>query len=73
LTRCRTSWGNGSPALRAQTEASNLKGEAQAKAFEAGLPTARVARIPRTNHDVFLSNEADVLREMDTLITAPSR
>ena len=40
------------------------KGEAQAKAFEAGLPTARVVA-HRANHYVFLSNEADVLREME--------
>ena len=48
--------------------AGHSKGEAQAKAFEAGLPTARVVRVPRANHYVFLSNEADVLREMETFI-----
>ena len=37
---------------------------AQAKAFESGLPTARVVRLPHANHYVFLSNEADVIREM---------
>jgi pimeloyl-ACP methyl ester carboxylesterase len=55
-------------AVRAQMEASDVKGEAQAKAFESGLPTARVVRIARANHYVFLSNEADVLREMETFI-----
>jgi pimeloyl-ACP methyl ester carboxylesterase len=41
---------------------------AQAKAFESGLPSARVVRLPHANHYVFLSNEADVLREMDAFI-----
>jgi len=58
------------PAMRAQTEANDVKAEAQAKAFEAGLPTARVVRIPRANHYVFVSNEADVLREMETFMTS---
>ena len=60
-------------AMRAQTEANDLKGEALAKAFETGLPTARVVRIARANHYVFLSNEADVLREMDAFIAALNR
>jgi len=38
--------------------------EAQAKAFETGVLSARVVRLPHANHFVFLSNEADVLREM---------
>jgi non-heme chloroperoxidase len=38
--------------------------EAQAIAFESGVPSARVVRLPHANHYVFLSNEADVLREM---------
>jgi non-heme chloroperoxidase len=37
--------------------------EKQAKAFERGVPTARVVRL-RGAHHIFLSNEADVLREM---------
>src|SRR5262245_20042250 len=57
-----------SAAARAQMEAGDLKAEAQAKAFESGLPTAHVVRIPKANHYVFLSNEADVLREMDAFI-----
>lgn len=43
--------------------------DAQAKAFEKGLPSAKVVRIPNANHFVFLSNEADVLREMNAFIT----
>jgi pimeloyl-ACP methyl ester carboxylesterase len=57
-------------AMRAQTEANDVKGEAQAKAFERGVPTARVVRIARANHYVFLSNEVDVLREMETFIAS---
>jgi pimeloyl-ACP methyl ester carboxylesterase len=41
---------------------------AQAKAFEKGVPSARVVRLPHANHFVFLSNEADVLREMNAFI-----
>jgi len=42
--------------------------EAQAKAFEAGLPSARVVRIPHADHFVFLSNEAEVLREIQAFL-----
>lgn len=42
--------------------------EKQVKAFEEGLPGAHVVRIPNANHYVFLSNEADVLREMRAFI-----
>jgi non-heme chloroperoxidase len=41
---------------------------AQAKAFESGVPSARVVRLPHANHYVFLSNEADVLREMNAFL-----
>jgi hypothetical protein len=62
-----------SAAQRAQNEANDLKAAAQAKAFETGLPNARVVRIARANHYVFLSNEADVLREMETFIASLNR
>jgi pimeloyl-ACP methyl ester carboxylesterase len=55
-------------ATRADMQAADQKAEAQAKAFESGVPTARVVRIPKANHYVFLSHEADVLREMDAFI-----
>ena len=49
--------------------AADAKDEAttgvQAKAFESGVLSARVVRLPHANHYVFLSNEADVLREMN--------
>lgn len=41
---------------------------AQAKAFESGVPSARVVRLPHANHYVFFSNEADVIREMNTFL-----
>ena len=37
---------------------------AQARAVESGVPSARVIRLPKANHYVFLSHEADVLREI---------
>jgi pimeloyl-ACP methyl ester carboxylesterase len=41
---------------------------AHAKAFESGVPSARVVRLPHANHYVFMSNEADVLREMNAFL-----
>ena len=43
---------------------------AQATAFEKGVPSARVVRLAHANHYVFLSNEADVLREMNTFLAS---
>jgi pimeloyl-ACP methyl ester carboxylesterase len=40
----------------------------QADAFKRGVPTAHVVRIPGANHYVYLSNEADVLREMKSFL-----
>jgi non-heme chloroperoxidase len=48
-------------ALLVETEA---KEEKQIAAFRNGVPDARVVVLPRAHHYVFLSNEADVLREM---------
>jgi non-heme chloroperoxidase len=42
--------------------------EAQAKAFETGVPSARVVRLAHADRMVFLSNEADVLREMNAFL-----
>jgi non-heme chloroperoxidase len=53
------------PSVRSATEARDAATtEAIAKAFERGVPSARVVRLPHANHFVFLSNEADVMREM---------
>jgi pimeloyl-ACP methyl ester carboxylesterase len=57
------------PAQRAAYEARDeITTGAQAKAFEDGVPTARVVRLPRARHYVFRSNEADVLREINAFI-----
>ena len=56
------------PAMRAAAAAFLTKQgaltEKQIKAFEDGIPSARVVRLKNANHYVFLSNEGDVLREM---------
>jgi non-heme chloroperoxidase len=43
---------------------------AQVEAFERGVPSAHVVRIAKANHYVYLSNEADVLREIRGFIDA---
>lgn len=57
------------PTARAAAEAldADYTG-AQARAFENGLPSAHVVRIPNADHWVFQSNEADVLREMKAFL-----
>lgn len=40
----------------------------QIGAFQHGLPSAHVVRIPNADHNIFISNEADVLREMRAFI-----
>jgi pimeloyl-ACP methyl ester carboxylesterase len=53
------------PAERAAAVAWEAAGiDGAAKAFQSGVPQARVVQIPQSNHYVFISNEADVLREM---------
>ncbi len=43
---------------------------AQANAIQlAGVPSARVVRLPNADHFVFNSNEADVLREMNAFLS----
>jgi pimeloyl-ACP methyl ester carboxylesterase len=59
------------PAARAAAEARDLLTTgAQAKAFENGVHSARVIRLAHANHYVFLSNEADVLREMNAFLSS---
>jgi pimeloyl-ACP methyl ester carboxylesterase len=41
----------------------------QAKALEDGVPTAQVVRLRGADHYVYLSNEADVLREMKSFLS----
>ncbi len=59
------------PAVRAAAEARDLRiTGAQAKAFEDGVHSARVVRLAHANHYVFLSNEVDVLREMNAFLSS---
>jgi non-heme chloroperoxidase len=44
--------------------------EALAKAFEAGIPTAHVVRLPNANHYIFNSNRDDVVREINSFIAS---
>ena len=60
----------GDPEGRAAFEARDLeKYGAQASAFEKAMPSARVVRLAHASHDVYRSNEADVLREMNAFIS----
>jgi len=56
-------------AARAAFEARSeeLSG-AQAKAFESGVPSAKVVILHHAKHYIFQSNEADVLREMNAFL-----
>jgi non-heme chloroperoxidase len=45
----------------------------QAKAFEDGVPSAHVVRLPGADHYVYISNEADVLREMKSFLSDSKR
>jgi non-heme chloroperoxidase len=59
----------GDPAGRAAVKAlDDVVAAPEQKAFQNGVPSARVVRLPHANHYVFLSNQADVLREMRTFI-----
>ena len=59
----------GDPVERAAFEARHaVTMEAQANAFESGVPSARVVRLPHARHEVFSSNEEDVIREMNAFI-----
>jgi pimeloyl-ACP methyl ester carboxylesterase len=64
------SWSDSSadPAIRRQAAehlaASEPDVERQVKVVQASIPRARIVRLPGANHYVYLSNEADVLREV---------
>jgi pimeloyl-ACP methyl ester carboxylesterase len=56
-------------AARARADSADLaRITPQINAFERGVPSARVVRLPHANHYVFRSNEADVLREIRAFI-----
>jgi non-heme chloroperoxidase len=58
------------PNAAAYVAAQNASNEAQIRAFRNGNPSARVIEIPNANHAVFLSNEEDVLREIQSFLTS---
>jgi non-heme chloroperoxidase len=52
------------PKEGAPADGPALTKEACAKAFEKGAPSSRIVRVPGATHYVFISNEAEVLKEM---------
>lgn len=57
------------PAARAAAVAHDLASTtAQAKAFQAGIPSAHVILLPNAKHRVFESNEAEVFRDMNIFL-----
>ena len=62
--------GSGRAAAEAYSAQEDALREARAKAFESGVANVRVVRLPHANHFVFLSNEADVLREVRAFLAS---
>jgi non-heme chloroperoxidase len=57
------------PAAHARLEAVNRADrDTQIKAFQSGIPSARVVRLPHANHFLFITNETDILREMNAFL-----
>ena len=58
------------PSARSAYEARlNRRLGMQADAFEKGLPSTRVTRLADGSRFIFMSNEAEVLREMETFLS----
>lgn len=69
IPKNRPAWMNLDAATRAALDARDERTDgARADAFANGLPRAKVVRIPHASHYVFLSNEADVLSEIDRFV-----
>ena len=59
----------GDAARHAAVVAADLERQTRlANAFEAGVPSAKVIRLPNASHYVFRSNEAEVLRAMNDFL-----
>jgi pimeloyl-ACP methyl ester carboxylesterase len=57
------------PAHRAAAVAADLERTTNlSNAFAAGVPSAQVVRLPKANHYVFNSNQAEVLRAMNDFL-----
>jgi pimeloyl-ACP methyl ester carboxylesterase len=61
-----------SATLAREEAADSLSTTQQVNAFAAGIPSARIVRLPHANHFVFRSNEADVLHEMNAFLATVS-
>jgi len=59
---------NTDPVISKQIAGMRALLERQAKSIEDGVPTARVVRLPGAHHYMFLSNEADVVREIRSFV-----
>jgi non-heme chloroperoxidase len=54
---------------RSEAEKNNFEhSDRQANALQRQVPTAIIIRLPHASHEIYRSNEADVLREMDAFI-----
>jgi non-heme chloroperoxidase len=64
----------GDAALHAAIAAADLKRQTRlANAFEAGIPSAKVIRLPNSDHYIFRSNEAEVLHAMNDFLVKLSQ
>jgi pimeloyl-ACP methyl ester carboxylesterase len=62
-------WFSHDPAGLSKAEAEDVaRIETRAKAVEQAAPSPHIVRIPHASHAVFMSNEADVLREMNAFL-----
>lgn len=70
-------WTSGDSASRAKFDAfarfDEEMTERQARAFERGVAGARVVRIPNAGHHVYITHEADVLREIAAFMSTLPR
>jgi hypothetical protein len=58
------------PKAKAAMAAADLKRcSSKASAFATGVPSAHVVRLRNADHDVFNSNEAEVVREMNAFLS----
>jgi non-heme chloroperoxidase len=59
------------PARHAAVASADLRRQTRlANAFEAGVPSAKVVRLPNANHYIFRSSEAEVLRAMNDFLSS---
>jgi pimeloyl-ACP methyl ester carboxylesterase len=58
------------PKVGAPADGAALSREGCAKALEKAAPSSRVVRVPGATHYVFISNEAEVLKEIRDFVGA---